>query len=1063
MSGIYCNTKSSNGFIERFLPVYDNDSEEILSDEIIGHSEFTFKRHQDGPFHLNYDNRKLSISIKQYIPDPWKSTIFSFLCALLLISFLFLFSDWCAKQTNGWIALFIGFIAVRLATALFSQNSVLKDTTFFSDSNYLNLINPTLGDFVLNSLFFLIFTIGLSRFSFKKKPTGIIGTSLTLIFINLMFLEFVSICQGLVFNTGVNLDIDLILTFDKYSILAIVSLFLFGFGIFLASHSLLGYSQNLDLKTKIWSLGISLLISIFLLSIVELNLNSILILTFLSAYYLLFDLFREKKQPGLIWAIWWIMLFSALLSSLLFSYSLKKRNIDRARFLNTLYYPLDQNQNTVVSGFFDQLDSLPTTRQIGSGELRAGLDKNDVLDYLKTTINQFDLNEFNLGLEIYDGLGNSIFRKNFLPRGLLDKSLSQSDLLQEDLYYNPFEGMYLRHYTVVNDNFPQNRLDFYYILSKEASNSNSTSLSYSIFKNDIELSSHKESQYYQDADPFKSLDEGNYVIDGISILVKEPVPGTKIISSEKLDNLLKPISLFSFIFCLFGASMFLMTLLNNKFGFLHEDLRLKLKSANTLKGRIQLAFILLIIFSFLLIGFITVFYFSNVLTQSEERRVEIQIEAIKNDIEDRISEAIGNIDSRVIVNNSLRTLSEVHNAEFSLFNQHGVLERSLNSNANPLMEFEVFQRLKQNPQRVYIDQHSDRHSTSFIPLLSPNLKPYAFLKVDHQTSNVVQSRIIDFISTILNVYVFLFLLAGAIALSIADSITRPLQRLAEKIKTLTLGRKNEKLEWQRNDEIGALIEEYNRMILKLEESATVLARTERDTAWREMAKQVAHEIKNPLTPMKLNVQYLQRALEADPDRAQAMIGRVSHTLIEQIDNLSKIASEFSHFAKMPIATNEKVILNEIVENVHDLFRKREDMDIRMTEPIDDIYVFADRGQLIRVLTNLIKNAIQAIPEDRRGLIEVDLKKENQRAFISVKDNGQGIPIQMRDKVFRPNFTTKNSGTGLGLAISSNIIESLDGQISFVSTINEGTIFTIELPLMRLEANKGDDNNRVSLD
>jgi signal transduction histidine kinase len=155
---------------------------------------------------------------------------------------------------------------------------------------------------------------------------------------------------------------------------------------------------------------------------------------------------------------------------------------------------------------------------------------------------------------------------------------------------------------------------------------------------------------------------------------------------------------------------------------------------------------------------------------------------------------------------------------------------------------------------------------------------------------------------------------------------------------------------------------------------------------------------------------------------------------------------------MPQAENEKVLLNDVVASVHDLFRKREDMDVQLYVPIQDIYVFADRNQLIRVLNNVVKNAIQAIPEERRGRIDISLLKRGDKAIISVLDNGTGIPDEMKERVFTPNFTTKSSGTGLGLAICANIVETFNGRIHFATNPGEGTTFFVEIPLMRLEGN-----------
>jgi len=229
-----------------------------------------------------------------------------------------------------------------------------------------------------------------------------------------------------------------------------------------------------------------------------------------------------------------------------------------------------------------------------------------------------------------------------------------------------------------------------------------------------------------------------------------------------------------------------------------------------------------------------------------------------------------------------------------------------------------------------------------------------------------------------------------------------------------------------------------------------------------MAKQVAHEIKNPLTPLKLNIQYLESFVTRQPERASEMIKQLAPGMIEQINNLDKIATEFSDFAKMPSARNEKVNLNEIVKAVHDFFRKREDLEIQLYVPINDLIVFADKNHIVSILNNIIKNAIQAIPTERKGRITIDLYKEKDNAIIKITDNGTGISDEMKSKVFSPNFTTKSSGTGLGLAISSNMIQAFNGKIYFDTKINEGTSFFVEIPLMRIKENYN-GQKRVSLD
>ena len=341
--------------------------------------------------------------------------------------------------------------------------------------------------------------------------------------------------------------------------------------------------------------------------------------------------------------------------------------------------------------------------------------------------------------------------------------------------------------------------------------------------------------------------------------------------------------------------------------------------------------------------------------------------------------------------------------------------------------------------------------TAFVPLENTLDKKVAYLEIPYYSKQrSLEDEISDFMGRLLNVYVFLLFIAGIFSVLVANSITKPLTVIGEKLQEVKVGKPNKPLNWETNDEIGSLVTEYNQMIKKLEDSAELLAKSEREGAWREMAKQVAHEIKNPLTPMKLSIQYLNHAYQSNPDNIDGLMERVSKTLIEQIDNLAHIANEFSNFAKMPRANNQEFVVNDLVGSVHELFKKQEHCDVLLGLPEAAYTVFADKKQLLQVLNNLIKNATEAIPEHRRGHIEVSLYERDQMAVIQVSDNGVGIPEEMKKKVFVPNFTTKNSGTGLGLAISKNIIESVNGKIYYETVPNVGTDFFVELPIESAE-------------
>jgi nitrogen fixation/metabolism regulation signal transduction histidine kinase len=262
---------------------------------------------------------------------------------------------------------------------------------------------------------------------------------------------------------------------------------------------------------------------------------------------------------------------------------------------------------------------------------------------------------------------------------------------------------------------------------------------------------------------------------------------------------------------------------------------------------------------------------------------------------------------------------------------------------------------------------------------------------------------------------------------------------------LIFGKSNEKLEWKRNDEVGRLVEEYNRKVDELAKSAELLAQSERESAWREMARQIAHEIKNPLTPMKLSVQYLQKSWEEKSDDWEQRISRFTSTMIEQIDSLSFIASEFSDFARMPDSQNEQLELNEIIRSVSSLYRNISNIRVVTESEVVEALIFADRKQLIRVFTNLFNNSVEAIGEEKDGLIRVHLRTFENKHLITFADNGSGIPAKQAGKIFQPNFTTKSGGMGLGLAIVKNIIQNSQGEISFQSDEKIGTVFSISFP------------------
>jgi signal transduction histidine kinase len=318
----------------------------------------------------------------------------------------------------------------------------------------------------------------------------------------------------------------------------------------------------------------------------------------------------------------------------------------------------------------------------------------------------------------------------------------------------------------------------------------------------------------------------------------------------------------------------------------------------------------------------------------------------------------------------------------------------------------------------------------------------------------LDGKLSDLLTTTLNIFTLMFLVFLTLALIATRQLTAPLKLLTQRLNRTTLTGQNEVLDYRSSDdEIGLLVREYNTMLGKLEESKRELAAQEKEAAWREMARQVAHEIKNPLTPMKLSLQYLQKAIAERRPNTEELIGRISQTLITQIDVLSDIATSFSTFTNLPAMRPTRLDVAQVLRECTDLFRQSEgaeggELHLDLPAPGSPaLTVFADESLLVRTFNNLLLNARQAVPEGRYPQLSVALSPEaRDKVLITIRDNGAGMAEEVRDQVFKPNFTTKATGSGIGLAVAKRGIESAGGRIWFETEVDEGTSFFIELPL-----------------
>ncbi|MBK8225826.1 MAG: HAMP domain-containing histidine kinase [Flavobacteriales bacterium] len=369
----------------------------------------------------------------------------------------------------------------------------------------------------------------------------------------------------------------------------------------------------------------------------------------------------------------------------------------------------------------------------------------------------------------------------------------------------------------------------------------------------------------------------------------------------------------------------------------------------------------------------------------------------------------------------------------------------------PRMDHSAYARLAIRQQSAFVHQErvgTAGFRTAYLPVLDSKGKGQAFLALPSFADQAQQSEErAQLLVAVVNLFVLLFALSVLLAVFISNWTTRPLDVLKRALARVALRGSNQPIHYRGNDEVGELVAVYNQKVEELRESAERLARSERESAWREMARQVAHEVKNPLTPMKLGIQHFQYTFDPKAPDAKERVDRFAKSMVEQIDTLNGVASAFSQFAQMPAASPTELDLCEVVRAAVDVFHASPGIAITHQEE-GPLPVLADREHMLRVLNNLLKNAVQAMPEDHDGRIDVIARREVSRARIEVRDNGAGIPTEARDRIFTPSFTTKSSGMGLGLAMVKRMVEQAGGRVWFESDEGQGTRFFVELPLHR---------------
>jgi two-component system nitrogen regulation sensor histidine kinase NtrY len=967
------------------------------------------------------------------------------------------------------------------------ENLQLFSPQLYASSNFLR----SLGDLLLNALCFLWIIVFILRHvplnALKIVKLNIIArTILSVLLASVLIIfafGFINIISSLVLDSMISFDVTHFYSINRYTIIGLLVI-----GIITGSSCLFIYLINIPLTNIVGNKWIKHLLILLLGALLILLSDkaatgnwSFLLLLWLIIFIALLDIPNLTQINDLLapHMIFWGVLVCAFCTGILQYFNHLKEQETRKRFAEAI---VEQRDDVTEYSFKTLVQSIQRDKTIKffienpTPEKRRGINERFDALYLGG-----QLNKYQSRVLFYDAEGRSLYNNDTISYNALIKQLKKAEPTSDfSLFYKEYaqDGHYYLAYIPIQDS--SKKLGYIFIdLAVKASAGESvypellqpakikndpgrSQYGYAIYSNKRLITQTNDFSfptYLRDSivQPFTYQNWENY-----SELWYKADKSKTVIVAYYHRVWLETITLFSY---LFGILMLLILLIVAYRSYLAYFTKPKLaKFLNlTLRRRIHFSMLGIVLVSFLIIGIVTTAFFNYQYKLSNRNKLQSAMQIADRSTMQYLKSENGLIDAqafnRVINTTKFRyfiaSLANAQKVDINVFNASGVLNVTSQENiydkgllARIIRPDAYYQLYKRGFSQVTQDESIGGLSylSSYVPLRDENGITLGYINVPFFSSEKeLNFQISNILVALINLYAFIFLISSLLTVFITRWLTRTLSVIINRFEKLSLI-ENELIEWPYDDEIGLLIREYNKMVKKVEDGAILLAQNERELAWREMAKQVAHEIKNPLTPMKLNIQYLQQSIKNKQGNVEELAGKVFDSLIEQIDNLSYIASEFSSFAKIPEARPEKLELNDLLNRATELYLNKENINVTIDIPSEKLYVLADKSQLQRVFSNLLENAVQSIPSGIQGVIEVALSKQGESAQISFTDNGTGISKEVVENIFQPYFTTKTSGTGLGLAMTKKIIEFWKGNIWFETKDQAGTTFYVQLPL-----------------
>ena len=671
---------------------------------------------------------------------------------------------------------------------------------------------------------------------------------------------------------------------------------------------------------------------------------------------------------------------------------------------------------------------------------------NDLFDYYNKTLIVCDSSSIIVQYDM--GVNCEAIYKSVLAESLqINENLYRKDDSTSDIYYivkvklNDWQNLYIEFYNQkIFNKFSV------YADSTKLQNlliPNLKNYSIAIYNNDILHYKFGNYLFPNNINNFIAKEDGIHKGENYKHLILNDLENQKtVVVTIESVRWLRYATPFSIIFIVILLTYFLYSYLKNGRKSIFKQ---------SFHGKMQLMILIILALVFFSIGIVSYLFLRNNVMKKTQITQYKQANIIRNNFEQNIAEyGVSGLNDLVMIWN----LSDSFFCDINIYDNNGFL---INSSMAVIMFGDTINKAA---YRNIVDEEAgyfvqteyykgEKNTSYYFPILDENNELAGILNVIYFDFNSeYDDQLSNFVINYINIILVLFGISAVIVIFITRKTLKPLKIIEEQMGKISLDGTNEPIDFKGHDEIGALVQQYNNMCRQLEIAANKLARNERENAWREMARQVAHEIKNPLTPMQLNIEYLQILWDRKDPKFGDNFKQTLASLLEQIETLSRIATAFSNYAKLPDNSPTSFDLSELLKSTIKLYDVEKNISITLNyNEKENWTMFADRNNLGRVFGNIIKNAIQAIGTNN-GHIELTLNKLGERYIIKISDNGCGISDEDKAKIFYPNFTTKSSGMGIGLSLSQNIIQAIGGNISFTSEKGIGTVFTIDVPILK---------------